>query len=297
MTQQLSRRAFEQGLGSLILGGSLVSPARASGGEGSRQSGDAAKICDFQASFMTWDLPYRKDSRPNARHKIPHGNMARIQLEALIDVTDETGAKTERFALIAPCRTEWVYAEDGLFQIPSREYRTINSATHERSLTSAITFNGSVYSGREAATQYSSMNVDVRTFARARALDSAREIVKATSENIPLVARTQIRDPSGKHSFVLQYPIRTMNFQPKTNSFQVDTGPLLTPDYESTADHWIDRLEMAYVAYNQLDRAEFILRRPTPVIDENGKELYRTLYYSEVREDAAVTQIFTGQDG
>ena len=27
-------------------------------------------------------------------------------------------------------------------------------------------------------------------------------------------------------------PIKTMNFMPKTNSFQVDTGPILVPDYE-----------------------------------------------------------------
>ena len=292
MTEQLNRRAFQQGLGSLILGGSVVSTAPAGGA-----ADPAVEICDFQSSFMTWDLPYRKDSRPYARHKIPYGNMARIQLEALIDVTDQPGAKPERFALIAPCRTEWVYADDKLFQLPSREYRTINSATHERSLTSSITFNGKTYTGRAAADSYRSMKVDVRSFSQARALTSSEEIVQATSENVPLVARTKLQAPSGDRSMVLQYPIRTMNFQPKTNSFQVDTGPLLVPDYASEADLWIDRLEMAHVVYNRLDRAEFILRRPTPVHDDNGKELYQTLYYSDVREEPAETQIFAGQTG
>lgn len=298
MSEELTRRAFQHGLGSIILGGTLVSTCRAAADdEAPGGSGGETEICNFPASFMTWDLPYRKDPRPYARHNIPHGNMARIQLEALIDVTDQARQRTQRFALIAPCRTEWVYAEDRLFQIPSREYRTINSATHERSMGSAITFDGTVYRGRAATENYRSMKVDVQTFPVARRLDDAAAIVKATAQNIPLVARTVIQDPTGEHRFALQYPIRTMNFQPQTDSFQVDTGPILVPDYKAQAEHWIDRLEMAHVAYNQLDRAEFILRRPTPVNDASGKQLCQTLYYSEVREDPAVTQLFTGEAG
>jgi hypothetical protein len=88
-------------------------------------------------------------------------------------------------------------------------------------------------------------------------------------------------------AYILEYPIKTMNFMPKTNSFQVDTGPILLPDYESKADRPINRLEMAYVAYNRLDRAEFILRRPTPINDEQGKQVCQVLHYSKVREDKA----------
>ena len=42
---------------------------------------------------------------------------------------------------------------------------------------------------------------------------------------------------------------------------------------------------MAHVVYNRLDRAEFILRRPTPINDEQGKQLCQVLHCSEVRED------------
>src|SRR5215471_18953838 len=75
----------------------------------------AEGITNFQASFMTWDFPKPADMR---RHNIPLGNKARIQIDAWITVTDETG-KLARYVLIAPCRTEWVYAADHLFQSPS----------------------------------------------------------------------------------------------------------------------------------------------------------------------------------
>jgi hypothetical protein len=123
---------------------------------------------------------------------------------------------------------------------------------------------------------------------------TSTEIVKATAENQPLIGRTEIREPETKRRFVLEYPIRTMNFQPKTDSFQVDTGPILMPDFSVKAEKAIDRLEMAFVAYNRLDRAEFLIRRPTPVTDEDGKELCKVLHYSESREVPAKTEILAG---
>ena len=293
-----SRREFHAELGSLILGGSLVVPlaGTAKPAEDGDVNASNHAACDFQASFMTWDFPYRKDPRPYARHNCPHGNMARIQLDALIDVIDRETGKTERFVLIAPCRTEWVYAEDRLFQLPSREYRNIYSLTEQRAMVQGITDTGEPSHGRPVSGDFRSLKIDVATYRRTRLLKTSEEIVQATAANRQLVARTRLDDPSRPLQYVLEYPIRTMNFQPKTNSFQVDTGPLLVPDFKSDAKRVIDRLEMAHVAYNRLDRAEFILRRPTPVEDDNGKPLCRVLHYSEVREDRAVNQILAGED-
>ena len=86
-----------------------------------------------------------------------------------------------------------------------------------------------------------------------------------------------------------------MNFRPKNGSFQVDTGPLLVPDFASDQSKSIDRLEMAHIAYNRLDRTEFILRRPTPITDDAGRQVARVLHYSEVREYAATATLLTGK--
>ena len=159
-----------------------------------------------------------------------------------------------------------------------------------------ITFDGKASHGHPVTDDFRSLKIDVRTFRKTRLLRTPAEIVKATAGNAPLVGRTEIRDPQGGLRYVLQYPIRTMNFQPKTNSFQVDTGPVLVPDFKTKASGAINRLEMAHIAYNRLDRAEFILRRPTAVKDESGKELCRVLHYSESREHSAVNQILSGEE-
>ena len=302
MSHRLTRRGFERKVGSLVLGGALVVPLSnqfACAGDSAlkQNQNEANEACNFQTSFMTWDFPYRKDSRPYARHNAPYGNMARIQLDALIDVIAKETNESERFVLIAPCRTEWVYAEGRLFQVPSREYRNIYSLTEQRAMGHGMTDDGMRSRGHLVSDDFRSLKIDVQTFRHARVLRTAAEIVKATADNTPLVGRTEIDDPDGKHRYVLQYPIKTMNFQPKTDSFQVDTGPVLVPDFKIKADRFIDRIEMAHIAYNRLDRAEFILRRPTPVKDEEGKTLCQILHYAEVREDAAATRILTEGDG
>ena len=259
------------------------------------EQSDIAAACNFQSSYMTWDLPPRPDPRPYARHNLPLGNKARIQLEALIDVIDETSGESERFVLIAPCRTEWVYAEDRLFQIPSAEYRVIYSLKEHRGMGRKITYEGPPSKGGSHAENFRSVEIDVQTFAGTRHLKTPTEINWATETNIPLVARTEIRDSQRGQRYVMEYPIRTMNFRPEAGSFQVDTGPLLVPDLNSEEERPIDRLQMAHVVYNRLDKAEFILRRPTPIKDESGTEVTKVLHYSEVVEHPAETVLLAAE--
>lgn len=255
--------------------------------------------CNFQHSFMTWDYAPAPDPRPYARHNIPMGNKARIQLEAIIDVLYEATGQQERFVLIAACRTEWVYAEDRLFQLPSREYRNIYSATEQRGLGQAITSPDEEVDrpgsrGRPINKKFVSLEIDIQRFGETHVLETPDDICAATVENLPLVARTEFVDPTRGERYILEYPIKTMNHRPERSTFQVDTGPLLVPDFTSPEPRAIDRLEMAYVAYHRLDRAEFILRRPTPVTDAAGRELCRVLHYSEVREYPARNVLLAG---
>jgi hypothetical protein len=256
---------------------------------------ETANACNFQSSFMTWDLPPQAKPRPGSRHNIPLGNKARIQLDALIDVIDETTGKAERFVLIAPCRSEWVYAKRNLFQTPGGEYRCIFSLAEERSLGRGLTADGEPARGHPVKDVFRSLTIQVRTFPRSRELRTPAEINAATESGLQLVGRTEVRDPKRKERYLLEYPIKTMNFRPESASFQVDTGPLLVPDLGSSAAPVIDRLELAHVAYNRLDRAEFILRRPTPVMDKSGRELFRVPHYSEVKEYRVRTQVLTGE--
>ena len=50
--------------------------------------------------------------------------------------------------------------------------------------------------------------------------------------------------------------------------FQPDTGPILFPDLDREPEDLVAGFELAFVAYNSPDWAEFIVRVPTPLTKE-----------------------------
>src|SRR5205085_1350071 len=141
----------------------------------------AGGVTNFQASFMTWDLPRPANMRG---HNIPLGNKARIQIDAWISVTEEASGKTERYVLIAPCRTEWVYATDHLFQKPSNEYRFIFSLHEQRSMGRGYTYDGKTTTATPVGDMFRSLQIDMRTFPRGRLLHTPEEINKVIGRNL-----------------------------------------------------------------------------------------------------------------
>ena len=79
----------------------------------------------------------------------------------------------------------------------------------------------------------------------------------------------------------LEFPIKTMNASERDLIYQTDTGPVILPDFSREPDDLIVGFELAFVAFNCPDRAEFIVRVPTPVGE--GIDVYH--YSKAVRFD------------
>jgi hypothetical protein len=249
---------------------------------------------DFGNSYMVWSVPHNPDDTRKPGHK-PWGNWARILLEARCELIDEDSGKSDEFCLIAGCRTEWVYQEQNLFQIPSREYRGIWSRERHMSTGHGMLHEGETKSSRPTAEAFTSLHFTLRTYPEVTVLDTDEAVVAATERELPIVARTEIRSTEGHMRALIEYPVKTMNFHPERKRFQVDTGPILLPDFDCDSEHWIEWFDVAHVVYNTFDRAEFIIRRPTPV-EIGGRQVCRVHHYSDVRvHEARHTLICAGQ--
>ncbi|MAG36525.1 MAG: hypothetical protein CL878_09830 [Dehalococcoidia bacterium] len=205
---------------------------------------------DFANSYMTWFGPR---------------NNARIQLDAACTITNEASGQERTFYLIAPCRSESCYVDGQLFKMPNYEFCGIWSEDDFLTIRThwVSERDNRVYGvNRE---HWEEMHLDIRHFDQAEELPDRAEIVAATFANRPLIARTELRDETSRQRAVLEYPVKTMNVLPDPPQFQVDTGPLIVPDFGSTAEHLIECLQMAYVVYQDFAQAEFILRQPVVV--------------------------------
>ena len=251
---------------------------------------------DFANSYHTRSAPPNLEDTRKPGH-MKWGNWARILLDARCVLTDEKSGTSDEFFLIAPCRTEWMYRDDVLFQIPSKEYRVLWSRTRHLSMGRAITYQGKDPDSEDVAERFTSLTFTIQPLPRARVLETEEEVIEGIKARLPIVAQTEIWDSERQMRAVIEYPIRTISFQTEKKRFQVDTGPVALPDFGSTREHWIEWFSMAHVIYNTFDRAEFIVRRPTP-IEEGGKEACTVLHYSERQIFEAKHTMFCGvKDG
>jgi hypothetical protein len=261
------------------------------------------QVLDYDKSYMTWGVSSDPDDTRKPGH-MPWGNEARIMIEARCEMFQEASGRQEAFYLIAACRTEWMYRDEIIFQDPNREYRGIWS--QDRYLGTGYglvaegaglrktasdgpvgTITGSDdYVARQSGLNEKTCNyvrLTLRNHAAARPLEDDDAIVRATMDDEGLIAQTELWDEATGIRAVLEYPIRTMNFHSERRRFQVDTGPVIVPDFTCKSEHWIEWFDVAHVGYNRLDRAEFIILRPTPVVID-GSEVCRVHHFSQVRQ-------------
>ena len=220
------------------------------------------QICDFANSYIRWTVPPDPSDTRQPGH-MPWGNSARIQLDARCEIVTETTGKSEEFFLISPCRTEWMYRTDTLFQVPNHEYVGAWSRTEAIGLGSMTKRIGNGETNRAISIKdaYTDFDLTIRHFPNARHLENADSVVQATVDNLPLVGITELRDEtSANTSVVMEYPIKTMNIHPERTQYQVDTGPILFADLDRVKERTINRMRMAFVCYNRTDVAEFVLR-------------------------------------
>ena len=222
-------------------------------------------MIDFANSYMTW-------------FGAPGDSISRIAIEAACTLVDDTGSEDD-FYLIAPCRAEHTHSDGQLIVMPNYDFRGIFGRSEYRILrkhwvsdpdylgdAGLNTTGGRVLdeAGRHAD-RWNEVRLDIGRFDSFTELVDRQAVVDATLENKPLVSRTELSDEASGMRAMLEYPVKTMNVLKSPARYQVDTGPIIVPDFTSTADLAIARFDLAHVVYNLFDRGELILRKPIAV--------------------------------
>ena len=257
---------------------------------------------DFARSSLTFRIDYLTRVAETGSHKPPSSlNNARILLECVCEIADsETGA-AQTFVMGASCKTERVGVERDIWIQPNADFVPILSQdrylivkTYEVANMGVPFFPPSRGMQPErqvgnVADAYENVRLDVRRV-EGEILETPAQIVEATLDRSgpPLVARTVIE--AGRYTAIIEYPVKTMNASERDLIYQTDTGPVLLPDFTREPDDLIAGLELAFVAFNCPQWAEFIVRAPVPVGD--GIDVYhysKSLRYETENQIIRVT--------
>jgi len=246
-------------------------------------------VLDYRSSFVTYTAAVDGEEK----------NTCRTQLQAGCTLTDASTNTSVQYHLGKECIGEYMYKDIGIAQVPTSEVAIIIS-DKESSLqkkfadhTNDVVQSGPVDIRRKGFAGTYAYWTDFHFTLKsveARPLQNTDEIIDATLAAEALVGRTTLNDTERGWSAILDYPIPYINVHPPGKRFQVDVGPILYPDFTSTAERLVDRLQFAYILYNQLDKAEFALRRATPIGAQQNTE---TLHYAQVVKVAAQSQLYS----
>ncbi len=97
--------------------------------------------------------------------------------------------------------------------------------------------------------------------------------MKAMQDGKPIVGQTEIRDDKSGRVAIIEFPIKTINFERDLKDWQVDTGPVILPDLSSSPDEWSHTFQLAHIAFRTPYWVDFIVDQPTPIgREEDGVE-------------------------
>ena len=122
-------------------------------------------------------------------------------------------------------------------------------------------------------------------------LQTWEQIRDATAAGVPLVTRTEIRDPASGRSAIIECPCKTMNISRPKRMYQVDTGPVAFPDLSGRHEPEIGCLSLAYLAFNAPHFTDFVIETPTPIL-EGDREVAVVHHYSRIVSLPAVNRIY-----
>jgi hypothetical protein len=221
-----------------------------------------AGVLDYGSAFVTFGTKNR-------------GNLARLAIESRC-LLFENDQLHQTFYQFASCKSEDTYAKEDLFKSPNWDFSGVFSATHFVIFRVHLPFADNYADRGRVAERFEDLLFQLPS-CKAEELRAPERIVAVTLSGKPLVGRTVIQSSAGRRRAVLEYPIKTMNVNDKEQMYQVDTGPLAYPDFSVETENAIERIELAYVAYNRADEAYFIVQRPTPV---DGTQ--KVAHYSQI---------------
>jgi len=221
-------------------------------------------------------------------------NSPRFWVESRLRITDTAGKATREYLQCGSCKSEYTFPARGLFHPDNYDFLPVFSQVDCVIFRRNITERGKYIEVKPVARAWEGTVPTVRYF-RGRMLRNVEEISKAMTAGKQLVGQTELRDEKSGRVAVIEFPIKTINWQRERGEWQVDTGPVLLPQLTVPAEQWSAKLRLAYVAFNAPDWAEFIIEEPTPLGD-GAKGAVKTYHYMGQLATPA-RNVIVAQDG
>jgi sialidase-1 len=214
-------------------------------------------------------------------------NSPRFWVESRCRVIDKGASKTAEYLQCGLCKAERTFAHRDLFAKDNYDFLPVFSADEGIIFRRHVRVGSPYRDVRPISEWWEGTEPRLRRI-RGRALTSPDEVFAAMQDGNLIVGQTEIRDEESGRVAVIEYPIKTINFERDRKDWQVDTGPVLLPDLSAPPDEWSQSVRLAHIAFRTPFWVDFIVDQPTSLqpasVDGNEKEVKeasrQTYHYS-----------------
>ena len=219
-----------------------------------------------------------------------HGNEVRFWIESRTRIIDERAGTYEDYYQTASCKSENTFAERDLFQQDNYDFLPIFGAEYGLIFRRKVYLNERYRDTRPYDEMFGGHDLHLVEGTRVQELSSNEQIRDETYRFVPIVSQTEIwNDDSGLRALI-ECPVKTMNTVRLDDIYQVDTGPIAFPDLSTRREKLVDLLDLAFVAFNVPDFADFVIEAPT-VVDAAQSDL-QVHHYSRIVSLPARNRVF-----
>ncbi|MDP6059130.1 MAG: sialidase family protein, partial [Pirellulaceae bacterium] len=216
------------------------------------------------------------------------GNSPRFWVESRCRVIDKTANKVVEYLQCGLCKSEHTFANRQLFQKDNYDFLPVFSEEEGIIFRRHVRVSEPYRDVRPVDKWWGGTHRRLQT-SRGRVLRTPEEIFEAMQDGKPIVGQTEIRDDKTGRVAIIEFPIKTINFERDRKDWQVDTGPVILPDLSSPPDGWSHTFQLAHIAFRTPYWADFIIDQPTSM----GREEDTT---EDVEDETAVkTYHYSGQ--
>jgi hypothetical protein len=219
-------------------------------------------------------------------HGVAPWNSVRFWVESRTRIIDEKTGRHEDFLQCASCKSEDTFAPQNLFYKDNYDFLPIFGPAEGVVFRRKASLNPGYRQIRASREMWDGQKLGLKLSNKLQLLRTTAAIRKATHAGFPLVAQTEIHDPSTALRAIIEFPVKTINIHDEKDLYQVDTGPIAFPDLSQRRPRLAESISLAFVAFNARHFADFVIEDVTPI------EGARIHHYSRLRSQGAQNRLY-----
>lgn len=207
------------------------------------------------------------------------GNEVRFWVESRTRIIDEETSEHKDYIQAGSCKSENTFAEKNLFHQDNYDFLPIFGPDGGIIFRRKAHLTAEYKSCLPVKEMWNGQKYHLIEGQKTEELTSNQTIREATYRFDPIVSQTEIWNQETKLRAIIECPVKTLNTNQESNFYQIDTGPIALPDLSKRYPRYVDSIQLAFVAFNVPDFADFVIESSTPVGEDKTTQV---LHYSKL---------------